>query len=365
MKLWKLIVAIFFLGLTNAADAQVSLQVSRCGSPSGGFVPFCVNDGAGAQIPLLSINPSTHKLGMSPSVLTIPSFATPGILTNNSSGVVSSSNAITLNQTHSGSAPLANWSSITIPIDTVTPCDFCTDFNITHHIQSLVRGARSSGFNWIIQDNVPTSGSNVTVLVGSTLIGQSNAGDGGTATTNAGARGTYFGANTIARNAGPNIISVVGIESDIQTTAASSSRYTFGYSAVNYEAAQSVALDAAFAIYSGGSIDASGGSGPWGPGIGFHCGICFSEISANGLVPLDAGATVLGTHLESLSTIPAGIGIDLTGFTFSGAAYKSNLFTVTQGGSIFAQAYWANGSQGVTKVCTVLPTVVGGIITAC
>jgi hypothetical protein len=64
MKFCSTIAAIFFLGLTNAADAQVSLQVSRCGSLSGGFVPFCVNDGAGAQIPLLSINPSTHQLGL-------------------------------------------------------------------------------------------------------------------------------------------------------------------------------------------------------------------------------------------------------------------------------------------------------------
>lgn len=257
------------------------------------------------------------------------------------------STGLTITQALTGSAGLGYWNSINITSDNV-PVDFACDHYIEHHYGSATnRGARSSYFAWNIQDTANTGGGAGTVGVGATLIGQSNSGDGGTNLTNAGVRGTYFGANVIGRNAGTNVQEVVGIEADLMTTSTSSARYAFGYTAANYAAVQGSACDAAFAVYSGGSIAAAGGSGPWGPGVGYHYGICFAELSANGLVPIDSGGTLMGSHVESLpgGVIPVAKGIDLTGFTFSSAAFQSNLFAVSQGGDVFAQNYWANGRE--------------------
>jgi hypothetical protein len=94
MNFIRTAIALGFLALgVVSAPAQVSLQTSQCGAPVAGFTPFCVNDGSGspsAKIPFLSINPSTHKLGLTIGAITLPSLTTPGILVNNGSGAVSS-----------------------------------------------------------------------------------------------------------------------------------------------------------------------------------------------------------------------------------------------------------------------------------
>lgn len=283
------------------------------------------------------------------------------------SGPPNGSNAINQSWSLSGSAALNNQNSIIITDDTL-PCAFCTTFYIKHSFGgATTRGTQTGYFSWMIQTTANT-GTGATDAVGVAGIGQSNVGDGGTGLTSLTSKGAYFGANFIARNSGTNVRVVVATEDDVETQTASSSQYSFGHSVVNFEAVQGTALDVAYVIYSGGSVGAAGGAGPWGPGIGYHTGISFAEILGNGLPPVDSGATLLSGHLESLATINAAIGIDLTNFTFSGAAFKSNLFSVTQTGNVFAIDYWGNGHQGLTCAAgtpTASFATFGGIVTHC
>jgi hypothetical protein len=241
--------------------------------------------------------------------------------------------------TLNGTATLLNVNQILIASDTL-PCAFCTDFYIQHYFGgSSARGAHEGIFSWVIQ-TTPNSGSGGgtgTIAIAATFIGQSNAGDGGTGVTTGTSLGTYFGINPIGRNAGTNIEEVTAVEDDLQTTAGSSAQYAFGHAITNFEAAQG-AFDSGLVFYSGGSVSASGGAGPWGPGVGFHNGISFAELSGNGLPPVDSAATLFSGHLETLSTINAAYGIDLRNFTFSAFAFASNNFFVNQSGYLSASA---------------------------
>jgi hypothetical protein len=261
-------------------------------------------------------------------------------------------NLFNINSTLTGNIGLGYNTNISISSDNAY-CAFCVDlWNLHYWGGSSPRGARVGLYGVQVQ-TAPTSGAGTTVSVGVAGIGQSNTGDGGTSLSNTGASGTYFGANFIVRNDGTNVYNIMGVENDVETKVGSSARYSFGSASVNFEAVQGSVADAGFVVYSGGQISSSLGGGPWGPGVGFHHGILFAELAGNGLVPIDSAGTVLGTHLESLSTIPAAEGIDLTGFTFSGSAFKSNLFSVSQGGVVFAVSYYANGVQGLTATKTV------------
>ena len=237
---------------------------------------------------------------------------------------------------------LLNLNQINIASDTL-PCAFCTDHYIQHYFGgATARGAHSGYFAWLIQ-TLDNSGAGVTNNTAGTFVSQANTGDGGTGVTTATSKGAVIATNPVARNAGTNLQIVNAAEDDLQTTAGSTAQYTFGHSIANFEAAQG-AFDSALVIYSGGSIAAAGGSGPWGPGIGFHNGISFAELSGNGLSPVDSGATLFSGHVETLGTINAANGIDLSNFTFSGSAFKSLNFNVSQTGTVFATNYYLNGA---------------------
>jgi len=240
--------------------------------------------------------------------------------------------AIKLAQAISGVTTLYDWNSLSTNSDTQN-CAFCTDLNITHLYGSAgSRGGRSLIFSWGIQTtaNTGSGGATGTTTEGITAIGQTNAGDGGT-NTGAGALGAYFGSNMQVRSGGTNVYNLAANENDLMTAAGSSSHYAFGETIVNYEAVQGTSADAALGIYSGGSIAAANGAGPYGPGVGFHNGILFAELGGNGLVPINSTGSVLSTHLESISNIPVSYGIDLRGFSITNAALISNNGNVSSG----------------------------------
>jgi hypothetical protein len=232
----------------------------------------------------------------------------------------------------SGSATLGNLETFTITSDT-QGCAFCTDiYSVWNYGGAIARGARANIFAWNIQ-TAPNSGvGQTTAGIGITAIGQTNTGDGGTGLTNSTAAGTYFGGNLISRVNGLNVYEGVALEADTMTSAGATLRYNFGVTAANFSAVQGSALDAAFAVYSGSTIAAAGGGGPYGPGVGYHCGICFAEIGMDGRVPLDSGATVIGGYLETLSTIPVLNFLDMTKFTPSSNYITSAQFTIDKNG---------------------------------
>ena len=330
----------------------VSKQTSAANIMGNFFGPSCANPG-------LVYNPG---VGPALCLSILPSTFIPNPIT--SSILITASGTptpIIENLALGGTATLLNVNQILIASDTL-PCAFCTDFYIQHYFGGAsARGAHEGIFSWVIQ-TAPNTGSGTTVGIAATFIGQSNLGDGGSGVTTATSKGTYFGVNAIGRNAGTNVQEVTASEFDLQTTGASTAQYAFGNTLVNQEAAQGSGLDAALAIYTGGSTAASGGAGPWGPGLGFHNGISFAELSSNGLSPVDSGATLIGGHLETLSTINAAYGIDLRNFTFSGAALISNDFSVTQAGFLTAVNEKLTGLVTGTPAASLCADSTGNII---
>jgi hypothetical protein len=242
---------------------------------------------------------------------------------------------LTINQSLSGSAGATNWNSINISSDNVAGAFLC-DLNLTHSFGgSAATGGRCGYFGWLIQTAATNVSNSIRAYEGMTGVAQSNSGDGGT-NTGAGALGAYYGANFIGRNGGINVYEVNGVELDVMTTSGASQKYVFGLAVANYCATQGAVTDAGVIIYSGGSIAASGGSGPWGPGVGFKNGILFAELESNGRVPISASGTVLGASVTSLSNIPVTNGIDLRNFSISGQAFASNGFGVDGSGNLFA-----------------------------
>lgn len=252
--------------------------------------------------------------------------------------IAGNNSALTINQTLSGgTGSNKNYTSMNIASDNVN-CAFCTDFEDTHFFGGpLAAGTRIGAFYNLVQtaatNPAQPGGNSLRVYLGGGGLVQTNTGDGGTGLGSAQALGTYFGWNPIVRNSGTNIFNMWGEEIDVQSAAGSSARYSTGSAIVNYEAVQGTSLDSAITIYSGGSIAATGGAGPWGPGVGFHNGITFAELN-NGLVPLDAGASVLSTHLETIANIPVTNGIDLRGFLISGLEFAANGITINPTGNV-------------------------------
>lgn len=287
-----------------------------------------------------------------------------GLVINAGTG---NNSSLIINQTLTGgTGGNKNYTSLNIASDNVN-CGFCTDYEDTHFFGGpLAAGTRIGAFYYMVQ-TAPTNptqpgGNSLRVYLGNASVVQTNTGDGGTGTGEGTALGTYFGNNPVVRNSGTNIYNMFGSEMDLQSGAGSSARYSAGAAIVNFEAVQGTAVDAGALFYSGGSISAASGGGPWGPGIGFHNGILFAELASNGLVPIDSGGTVLGTYLSSLSNIPVTNGIDLRGFLVSGLAYASTGFSVDGSGNLIsrmaAKSIKGNsaGSAGASSDLTVAQT---------
>jgi hypothetical protein len=186
---------------------------------------------------------------------------------------------------------------------------------------STVTGARSAFLGYLKQ-NAVTSPSNVGLTYsGATFASESSTGDGGT-NTGAGSRGGYFGINPQVRsNGATNVNLLAGIESNIFGTAASTQKYVWAMSATSGHINAASTLDTAFVVYSNGSFSG------YGPGGGFGNGLMFSELS-NGLVPIRSTGTLIGTHLETLSSLPVTAGINLFNCTFSSFAIATPGFRV-------------------------------------
>lgn len=296
------------------ANEKISQLTALTLPPTGSELTVLAYNSNNYSIPLSAFD----LIGVAQTITATKTIAPPANSLNQ---------GLVINQSVAGTASIANWNALNITADTV-PGSFLCDWNLTHSWGGAsTRGSRVGFFSWLIQTSA-NSGSGTTAATAVCGISQTNSGDGGTGTTGTTAKGTYFGGNFVARNSATDIYEIVGAEFDLESASGSSAYYSFGASLVNYESVQG-SVDAGLVLYSGGQIPASGSGGPWGAGVGFHNGILFAELGNNGLAPIDSSGAVLSTHLESLSTISAAKGIDLTGFTFSGNAYASTGFSVS------------------------------------
>jgi hypothetical protein len=217
-----------------------------------------------------------------------------------------------------------------------------------------VSGAREALLGYTYQTALTSISNPFRDYVGGVLIAETSSGDGGTL---GGEQGAYFGGNSQSRlNAGAvHVLNATAHEFDVYNAAGCSLKWNWGINIVSFNAVQGSSNDAAVVIYSG-NLTASNGNN-YGPGVGFHNGICFAEIDATGRPPVDSGATLIGTHLETLTSFGAANGIDFRNFTFSNYAFASPGYYVDGFGNVAASI--VGGYPGGTYLTLQSPSTVG------
>jgi hypothetical protein len=196
---------------------------------------------------------------------------------------------------------------------------------------TAVTGAREALLGYLFQTAATSASNTFRDYVGGVLIAETSSGDGGTLGAE---QGAYFGGNSQSRlNAGAaHVLNATAHEFDVYNASGCSVKWNWGINIVSFNAAQGSSNDAAIVIYSGNLAPSNGNN--YGPGVGFHNGLCFAEIASTGRPPVDSGATLVGTHLETLSSFAAANGIDLRNFTFSNLAFASPGFYVDGFGNV-------------------------------
>jgi hypothetical protein len=217
-----------------------------------------------------------------------------------------------------------------------------------------VTGAREALLGYAYQTAVTSISNAFRDYVGATLIAETSSGDGGTLGAE---QGAYFGGNSQSRlNAGAaHVLNATAHEFDVYNAAGCSLKWNWGINIVSFNAVQGSSNDAAIVIYSGNSTPSNGNT--YGPGVGFHNGICFAEIDATGRPPVDSSATLIGTHLETLPGFSAANGIDFRNFTFSNYAFASPGYYVDGSGNVATSI--VGGYPGGTYLTLQSPSTVG------
>ncbi|MBV9968660.1 MAG: hypothetical protein JO228_01650, partial [Xanthobacteraceae bacterium] len=198
---------------------------------------------------------------------------------------------------------------------------------------AAVTGSREALLGYAFQ-TAPTSNTNTfRDYVGGVLIAETASGDGGTLGAE---QGAYFGGNSQVRLdvGAAHVFNATAHEFDVYNAAGCSVKYNWGINIASFNAVQGSSNDSAIAIYSGNLAPSNGNN--YGPGVGFHYGLCFAEVASTGRPPVDSGATLIGAHLETLSSFAAANGVDLRNFTFSNYAFASPGFYVDGSGNVIA-----------------------------
>lgn len=142
-------------------------------------------------------------------------------------------------------------------------------------------GGTHYAFLSFLNNNVSSTGPNLTDFVSAQFLMVGSVNDGGT-NTGAGARGTLFATNPIvqAQSGATNLLEVSGGEVDVQILTGASAKLRFGWSIVDGGNVQGAGFDAALAISSAG-------------GPGWHTGFLFGKT--NGTAPFDTGGSVIAS----------------------------------------------------------------------
>jgi hypothetical protein len=196
---------------------------------------------------------------------------------------------------------------------------------------TAVTGSREALLGYSYQTAATNASNTFRDYVGGVFIAETASGDGGTLGAE---QGAYFGGNSQSRlNAGAShILNATAHEFDVYNAPGCSLKWNWGINIVSFNAVQGSSNDAAIVIYSGNLAPSNGNN--YGPGVGFHNGLCFAEIDSTGRPPVDSGATLIGAHLETLSSFAAANGVDLRNFSFSNLAFASPGFYVDPFGNV-------------------------------
>jgi len=154
---------------------------------------------------------------------------------------------------------------------------------------------------------------------GGLFFGKTDINLGGTGLGALTAKGSVFGSNPYATagSSATNLFGVVASEGNVLTNSGSSMRIRVGFSSVDLgSAVQASNYDSAF------TVGALAGSVGWKNGLTF--------VDMNGGAPLSTS----GKLITTIGSATVDSGIDISGYTITTAAFKSNGFTVDGSGNI-------------------------------
>lgn len=226
-------------------------------------------------------------------------------------------------------------------------------FLVFHHYGgSAINGGRQGAAVYTYLES-PTNATNtnrnyVAVYAASRAV----SGDGGTSTTpGSGAKGAIFGINPtgIAEGGATNLLEVSGGEVNIACQTGCSVGYKALWTLVarSDDKVQGAVYDT--------MLSCSNQTGA----VGFNDGILFGAM--NGAWPLTSGATIMRTMNSSTVTN----GIDLSNTTFTGSAFKSNLFSISPTGAVQGASFAMNAGPKLLSAAGspegVVTAVVGSI----
>jgi hypothetical protein len=203
--------------------------------------------------------------------------------------------------------------------DTAGP-GFVNGVYIQHNFGGTALKGGRQALSVLGQLTAPTSSSNPNRNYAAAMLSMVASSDNGTAQS---PQGAFFAMNpsAIALAGTSNILELTGGELNISARSGSSVWYKAGFSIASYpdDAVQGSAFDAALMI-----------SGQSGSPVGWRNGVQFS--ASNGSQPMNTNGTLISTNGASSVTN----GIDISSYSYSGAAIRTPGFTVDGSGNVSA-----------------------------
>ncbi len=185
------------------------------------------------------------------------------------------------------------------------------------------KGGRIGVVGEINQQSTSASGNTNCNYVGIQGNAISHTGDGGTNLTTD-ARGSYFGVGALSYlyAAAGNSLTSCGIEVNTYSEPGSSVKYQIGLSIASANEERGSVVDAAIDI--GGQNDATHSLDH----IGWTYGLCFTDH--HGADPTYASSILIGSHWEGGGARTILHGVDLSGFTVTGALFQGQRSVLTE-----------------------------------
>lgn len=225
---------------------------------------------------------------------------------------------------------VANYINITSDNVAVSSTNFGYGFEINHTYGGAATTGGRNSFGVFSKLSSPTSPTNPNRnYVGSILQSEAFSSDNGT-DTGANAKGAIFGFNPVAKlhNGATNFLELTAGEANVSAQTGSSVKYKNVISLVgtSSDAVQGAVYDTKLAI-----SDQAGA-------VGSNNAILIGNM--NGQAPVVSGGTLIATTGSATVTN----GIDLSSYTYTGNAFKSNAFTVDGNGNVTGNQLQLPGS---------------------
>jgi hypothetical protein len=251
-----------------------------------------------------------------------------------------------------------DYNLITVNGDNVDATSTTTNYTDALFVHYLAGGSNLKNARTALHSRMeltaPSSATNTNrFYVGGASEVYCNSSDGGTGTTLGTAKGACFGFNGVSDAiAGPptNLLGIAGVEWDVGMHTAESSALVQGESLVKFGSPGQVAGTGPNGAVMDTAIDIGSNAQSW------QNGITFNDI--HGDIPLNPHGTILGA-IQVAHAFPWTVdyGIDLSGFVFNQAAFRTSNFAIDNGANVLGGSWGVATGKGFGGTVTQITNV--------